>query len=487
MQTFGSPVLVFRLEVPGADGPNRADGAGPTGRNGCMCNRFSLLLLALLAAACAGDSRLRATGACTGPDVPDGGPCDAACGTGTCQAGACVRLEGDVLSLAWSYEAGDETMLTFDGVVDAEGRYYWLDLLDAATTLVSATRDGLVRFRAPLGAVGRGQVAVAGDAAVVSLADGSLEARELADGALRWRRDPPSDLPPPPLNRPPPLLVPGDGTVRLARLSNGRAILLAHDLATGALLAAADLGPAAGEPTAVADERGAIYVGLPGGPAATAGWRNVELLALAPEGAERWRRTVDAPEDGGLPVAVHDGLLLLAPARALDAGSGADRFELPLPGPGSRGGSAAVPILGAFHGFAVDPSTAELVAFDREDGGELGRGALGEGPSPEHGRWQSPLLAGGDRAAVVAGWWTDDTLKERRAQYREFAADGAAVRTCAFPEATIFTGEISLRGDRLAVGWGGNRLFVFALPRGETATGGWAGPAGGPEGGRRAR
>ena len=172
---------------------------------------------------------------------------------------------GAALAAKWEIRPPPGRVLVFDGVVDAAGNVYWKELpLDSSAggppELVSATRDGAIRFRAPAssGPMLLAEVLVstphlAGGCATAPCA--VLEGRRTDDGSLAWRRDLTADLEPW-------MRTPGDA--RYAALSGvaaggGRllvgASLLDHltlehesgyvalDAATGALLWSARTSP----------------------------------------------------------------------------------------------------------------------------------------------------------------------------------------------------------------------------------------------------
>lgn len=120
------------------------------------------------------------------------------------QAAILDPAAGDALAPAWEIRPVAGRVLVFDGLVDASGNVYWEELpLDASgrAELVSATRDGAIRFRAPVSS-GPAMLAdvlvltppLAG--ACASGACAALEGHSVDDGSLTWRRDLTSDLEP---------------------------------------------------------------------------------------------------------------------------------------------------------------------------------------------------------------------------------------------------------------------------------------------------
>src|SRR6266545_2423795 len=103
---------------------------------------------------------------------------------------------GAELPPAWEHRTRPGTLLRFDGLVDGAGHVYWVEARAGAPggEIVSATREGAVRFRARASG---GRVALAG-AVLVSEARGegcrglgapALEAYRTSDGARAWRRE----------------------------------------------------------------------------------------------------------------------------------------------------------------------------------------------------------------------------------------------------------------------------------------------------------
>ena len=155
-----------------------------------------------------------------GPSAPDAGvspdalgPTPAACPSGfdalpTGDAPAAAVVDGhagDALAAAWEIRPAPGRAIAFGGVVDASGNVYWtespLDPAAGAPELVSATRDGAIRFRAPvstgpllLAEVLVASPSLAGGCAVAPCA--ALEGHSLADGSRTWRRDLTGDLEP---------------------------------------------------------------------------------------------------------------------------------------------------------------------------------------------------------------------------------------------------------------------------------------------------
>jgi outer membrane protein assembly factor BamB len=105
------------------------------------------------------------------------------------------RRAGAELPAAWEHRAREGALLRFDGVVDAAGHLYWIESRPGgAGEIVSASRDGAVRFRARTSGE---RLALAGDV-VVTVARGggcrglgapAVEGHGTSDGALAWRRE----------------------------------------------------------------------------------------------------------------------------------------------------------------------------------------------------------------------------------------------------------------------------------------------------------
>ncbi|WP_242345028.1 hypothetical protein [Anaeromyxobacter terrae] len=107
---------------------------------------------------------------------------------------------------AWEHRPAAGTRLRWDGVLDADGNLYWTELAEDGTgEVVSATRAGQIRWRAPTAHLAAHVVLVA-DGVVVALSQPTidafsvpgtwLEAFRAADGAPLWTRDVVADAAP---------------------------------------------------------------------------------------------------------------------------------------------------------------------------------------------------------------------------------------------------------------------------------------------------
>jgi hypothetical protein len=137
-------------------------------------------------------------GACKTVPVPNGFTCAGATpcqGKGVCQAQQCVQPAPAPMTPVWSYSVPQDHTLYFDGVSDVAGNLYWVECPTLGLCeLVSATRDGFIRYRvgafAPVNpwapASGRGHLAII-DGDVVSAFDVSgVQRRRASDGSLVW-------------------------------------------------------------------------------------------------------------------------------------------------------------------------------------------------------------------------------------------------------------------------------------------------------------
>ncbi len=107
---------------------------------------------------------------------------------------------------AWEHRPAAGMRLRWDGVLDADGNLYWTELADDGTgEVVSATRAGRVRWRAPaahlvahVALVADGVVAVLSQPTIEPLGvpGTALEAFRAADGAPLWTRDVVADAAP---------------------------------------------------------------------------------------------------------------------------------------------------------------------------------------------------------------------------------------------------------------------------------------------------
>jgi hypothetical protein len=136
-------------------------------------------------------------GTCQAVQVPDGTECAPATpcrAEGTCQAGTCTLPDPTQLQARWSYHL-DGGYLAYSGATDDQGNLFWAECGDTCS-LVSATRDGFVRYRAPMQGMAplygqgygvRGRFGVFGDQVVILTQDYALESHWAVDGGPAWR------------------------------------------------------------------------------------------------------------------------------------------------------------------------------------------------------------------------------------------------------------------------------------------------------------
>jgi hypothetical protein len=247
-------------------------------------------------------------GQCRQVAVPEGSTCapETPCqAKGVCHAQVCARPAATQLALAWSYPVPDSRSLYFNGLADSAGNLYWAECAPAlGCDLVSATRDGFLRYRVALSAPSRswvepaepGLLVLVDDLVLSALSTTGVEARRASDGAHVWSANLSSLMPAPfdfGQSQFGPVVDDGHGGlyVRGTGAASGGYGGLPNSTALFALSAAtgAVRWQSAGVtrlPSLAADEAGNAY--------ATAtfeadGGTFSGLVSFSPAGAERWR------------------------------------------------------------------------------------------------------------------------------------------------------------------------------------------------------
>lgn len=235
-------------------------------------------------------------GQCRALAVPDGTSCGevSPCQRqGECQQSVCVRPPPTLLPETWGYTF-PTTQASFAGVTDAAQNLYWGECTTTCA-LVSFSRDGVFRFRTPLGGPPSEVHHLIWGELVVWATNDSIGALSSLDGTARWSRQLPAAL---------------NGAtdtadvlsvVALAGRASGIVVIAQRRLGTtprdSALLELDGLTGATRfsrfEPhvsTPVIDEHGDLYVLIrPDSPFVATS----DLLSLSASGTENWRLTVD--------------------------------------------------------------------------------------------------------------------------------------------------------------------------------------------------
>jgi hypothetical protein len=142
-------------------------------------------------------ARVCMAGTCLSVPAPDGSQCAAPTlcrDQGVCAAGSCSQPAPHPLIPAWTAKTAGTATVVFPGLIDHSGNLYWYEK-GAHTDLVSATRDGVERFRvniadtpnAPGYFTRAATAALVGDDLLVVLFLNRVEARSTIDGALKWK------------------------------------------------------------------------------------------------------------------------------------------------------------------------------------------------------------------------------------------------------------------------------------------------------------
>ncbi len=416
----------------------------------------------------------------------EGLPCAARCGDGVCRDEVCTREQENVVDpplfvssvppdweiAQFGLTAGDGTLLWIASAIDGTRSYLYALTPDGGDEYVERYRG--IPLGGPLGAAG---AMVAGEVVVAALADSAggpvIEARWIADGELAWQWSS--------LQAVRALIAEGNQTVRVVLGASGSTgVVSVGSAGPGPItwLAGEPIaGP--GEPVAVADADGRLFLALDAGDAGRT------LYSLYGDGSLRWERHLG--DDEGGPLAVADGLLVVAPGVVRDTADGEPLFDLPvLAGAGLAGPS---PLLGSAVGYAVqggdETTPPSLVAFDPANGEPFGSGELvlpGIGGTPS---WTAPIRTTRENAVVAI---QQDPLGEAMliSGFVEYRQDGELARACLVPGLERLAGPPALRNGRFAFAERRGAVKLYELNRGaDAATWGWSGPRGGPAGGNR--
>lgn len=318
---------------------------------------------------------------------------------------------GEALAPAWEARPRAGATLAFDGVVDRAGHVYWreVDVASGEAELVSATRDGEERWRAPGPPA---PVALAGGALVSAFVEPGrcgprgnpvLEGRGAQDGARRWR----VELLP--LLEPWLRSAPGAGSCRFGGLA-GLAAAPARVLVAASVLDRAtgehesgyvELDPATGavlRATRTSSPGNVMPAGAPvlaedqvGYGSRTVDYRRDELLAFPPGAAPR--PLAEEPEPWhGAPRAAYGALLVAEATGGVAFGPPPRGLEVRCRRDGSRvlaaGGLRGLPLLAAGALWAFGD---ELARWDAASGALAWRIALGAPPAAASRR-ERPLV-----------------------------------------------------------------------------------------------
>lgn len=297
-------------------------------------------------------------GSCSTMPTPDGTPCSPICGEdANCHGGSCVGANGGSCGEpVWIYEPPPDRRLHFPGLADTAGNLYWFECNDCICDetapycntaalhelpidaeyapphgstgvnceLVSATRDGILRYRAPIDVIEITGTLIAGNRLVVG---GwlSVAAYRLSDGEKLWQER-----------------FGGGSYFRVAGLvgvqpgtviyrgtgSIPRAWMAGIAPGDGSKLWSADADDTIGG--GAIDQDGVVYVR-----------QDIELVALDPAGDRRWaRQNWDGHRQYGAPSATAFGRVATGGLAVLDADTGAVLAPRPRDLPG------ALPLLG---------------------------------------------------------------------------------------------------------------------------------------------
>ncbi|MCP3138894.1 PQQ-like beta-propeller repeat protein [Pyxidicoccus xibeiensis] len=435
--------------------------------------------------------------------------------------GTCSGPDGTA-RLAWSYEAAWDVTMDFRGTMDADGHTYWTECESAYWSdedpgqldcqLVSATRDGAIRYRIAQPPPGqRATHAVDAERVYLTAGYATLSAHARADGRQLWSV---------PLGE----LRTGDALERYSLRvdsvvlsppyvlavvrhtladADGKNLLVAVHADTGAVAWKA-LTPALQSPLVV-DAAGNVYGG-----SVDEALPETTLFSYSADGALRW----STRRAGVLrPTAVDGGTLLLNRSELLDASRGTPLATLatatPSPPPYALGRSTSLFGRAAFQEGRVlvlpdlpcegkgcptqrHPGDTFLYGLDPVDGSVRWHRAVGAWPmSPLLTRRDSLLLVDRpvDAECELYGCTGDDS--HYGSYLRELDLDGRELSACALPGDAPYITPPALHGGRVVLGawtsWSADndwtqrlsiRAFDLAVPT-EPAASGWVCAGGG--------
>ncbi len=402
---------------------------------------------------------------------------------GVCIDDVCEQPAARPLVPAFRLRPRAGLQIRYDGVTDPDGVLFWAECGAAACDVVSATREGFVRWRSALAAgdgPAAGNLALVGDTLVSTFVAGRVDALAARDGAPRWSKRHDELALAAGVDEGlafeetgAPVKGPG-GDVVVVLASRDAAIVAALEPATGELAWASALPGLVTR--ALADEQGNLYLAtLPAG----AGPADPALLrSLGADGRQRWSRTSTLAG----PLGVSGGVLLDADGRLRDAATGAASaalpVELPLLPPS--------PLLaaGTLHVIALPPPSCttcerwipELQRLD-ETGALLRRRPLS---APEAWERTEPVLTAAG-TVLLSTSVSGAPHCERPAFLEELDQDLAGVFRCELPPGSVLTGPASLsRGRYVALDGCSGALLAFDLPERELAARGWVTAGGEP-------
>lgn len=443
-------------------------------------------------------------GTCKTAAVPEGAVCAKATpcqSAGICHDNVCVQGPSGTMTAAWTYAAPPQNSiqmwLVFLGVADAAENLYWGECrttncngpgCPSACDLVSATRDGAIRWRvaalptSDLGLQTPTHQLVAGSTLITLLGGSIVEARSLSDGALLWSHDfttefwhsiydtvngkkvngmilsvPSADATQ--------VVVPFAGFVTGAESTElADSFAVAFDLQTGATNWQVTLR---GEATSSAiDEQGNFYVSsrLRDERGAVVAYK---LESWTRQGTERWIQNSGRLGD----LAVADGLVLVDGLEAFDAANGAARWSIP-------GISSTALISGGAAWFQSRTSSGStLVVLSKVDAAT--GSSTWDYRVPNDSRSPIGLSLTKDASALMLLQRASPPSTSWAWHLDEVTASGEAGFSCALPNSAYVIGYSVLLDQRLVVQVlenGERKLMAFDVPGQQLAKSGWVAP-----------
>ena len=131
-------------------------------------------------------------GICKTAAVPEGSACGEASPCqpeGTCRAQVCERAAPTLVQPSWTYASPLGARLVSGGVGGPDGAFYFVEEDATTSWFVCLSLDGVLRYRQPMGRlVAPSSVFLSGLRFVIFGTDDWVEARDIRNGSLWWRR-----------------------------------------------------------------------------------------------------------------------------------------------------------------------------------------------------------------------------------------------------------------------------------------------------------
>ncbi len=338
---------------------------------------------------------------CAPPPAPAAGTDWPELGGGPTHAGARDRVLAPPLATRWVAAAGGHVVTAAPAIAAGQVFVATTDLGpgDAGGVVALDLATGAQRWRATLPVAVRGGIAVIGQTVITAQIDGVVVGLDAATGAVRWRTEMSAGLPP------------GPSAIFGAPAAEDGDVLIGHQRLVSALDGATGRPLWSAEPTTGGwDSQSLSAIAVGGGIAAGAFHRDRGGVIAwdRATGRELWRFAgEDAVGINASPVIAGDTVFVMTArdvAFALDAATGAVRWQTPLDPQGFGWGNATIGTPAYAQSIVVVPTLyRDVVALDAISGTELWRASATPSPlrtthyrgARQAGFAASPVIAGG--------------------------------------------------------------------------------------------